>query len=323
MLESPLPSGSSCIGQDDSPNPKQAYGITQKGIEFIEKNAGVGRPFYIQMSHYGGRGAANARESTNSIVSSWPSSRDRQERDTGAAAVIYDMDLTVGMVLDKLEALGIADNTYVFYTTDHGTQGSSNRPLTLGKGTVWEGGLRVPLFFSGPGIEAGSVSRTRAVGMDLVPTVADLAGVADKLPSDIEGGSLAGVLKNAGAGVVQRSREEIVFHFPHYDFDPLGPASAMLVGDYKLIRFYEQPENPRLFDISRDPWERSDLAATMPAKTADLESRLDAYLASVDAGIPEANPTFDPTKPSSQPARGGRQRRSGRDRGRTRKGSRR
>ncbi len=159
--------------------------------------------------------------------------------------------------------------------------------------------------------------------MDLVPTVADLAGVADKLPSDIEGGSLAGVLKNAGAGVVQRSREEIVFHFPHYDFDPLGPASAMLVGDYKLIRFYEQPENPRLFDISRDPWERSDLAATMPAKTADLESRLDAYLASVDAGIPEANPTFDPTKPSSQPARGGRQRRSGRDRGRTRKGSRR
>ncbi len=122
----------------DSPNPKQAYGITQKGIEFIEKNAGVGRPFYIQMSHYGGRGAANARESTNSIVSSWPSSRDRQERDTGAAAVIYDMDLTVAMVLDKLEALGIADNTYVFYTTDHGTQGSSNRPLTLGKGTVWK-----------------------------------------------------------------------------------------------------------------------------------------------------------------------------------------
>ncbi len=298
-----------------SPNPKQAYGITDSGLRFIEKHAGADTPFYIQMSHYGGRGSENARESTNEIVASWPSSRGRNERDTGAAAVIYDMDITIGMILDKLEELGIDDETYVFYTTDHGTGGGTNRPLTLGKGSVWEGGLRAPrapLFFRGPGIEPGSVSRVRTVGMDLVPTVAELAGVSEKLPGDVEGGSLASVLASAGDGKVGRPREEIVFHFPHYDFDPLGPATAMLLGDYKLIRFYEEPDKPRLFDISADFAERNNLAAANPGKAAQLERRMDAYLASVGALLPEINANFDPSKPVSRAERGGRQRRRNR-----------
>ena len=297
-----------------SPNPKQAYGITESGLRFIEKQAEADKPFYIQMSHYGGRGAENARESTNEIVASWPSSQGRNARDTGAAAVIYDMDITIGMILDKLEELGIDDETYVFYTTDHGTGGGTNRPLTRGKGSVWEGGLRAPMFFRGPGIEAESVSRVRTVGMDLVPTVAELAGVAEKLPHDVEGGSLASVLAAKGSGTVKRPREEIVFHFPHYDFDPLGPATAMLLGDYKLIRFYEEPEKPRLFDISSDMAELNNLAAAMPDKAAELERRLDAYLESVGASLPEMNANFDPNQPVSRAERGGRQRRGNRER---------
>ncbi len=303
-----------------SPNPKQAYGITASGLRFIEAKAKGGQPFYVQLSHYGGRSAADARESTNEIVSSWPASRGRNERDTGAAAVILDMDITIGMVLDKLEDLGIADETYVFYTTDHGTPGSGNRPLTLGKGTVWEGGLRVPLFFRGPGIEPGSVSRVRATGMDVVPTVAELAGVADKLPRDVEGGSLADVLTNKGLGSVSRLREEIVFHFPHYDSDPLGPASAMLWDDYKLIRFYEDPDKPRLFNIGADPYERNNLSSANPEKVDPLERMLDAYLNSVNAGLPRINASFDPNQEVSRPARGGRQRRGDRDQGARRRG---
>ncbi len=222
------------------------------------------------------------------------------------------MDITIGMILDKLEELGIDDETYVFYTTDHGTGGGTNRPLTLGKGSVWEGGLRAPLFFRGPGIEPGSVSRVRTVGMDLVPTVAELAGVSEKLPGDVEGGSLASVLASAGDGKVGRPREEIVFHFPHYDFDPLGPATVMLLGDYKLIRFYEEPDKPRLFDISADFAERNNLAAANPGKAAQLERRMDAYLASVGALLPEINANFDPSKPVSRAERGGRQRRRNR-----------
>ncbi len=298
-----------------SPNPKQAYGITEQGLRFIESKAKAGRPFYIQMSHYGGRSSADARESTNEIISGWPASRGRNERDTGAAAVIFDMDITIGMVLDKLEELGIADETYVFYTTDHGTPGSGNRPLALGKGTVWEGGLRVPLFFRGPGIKPGSVSRVRATGVDLVPTVAELASVAYKLPRDVEGGSLAAVLTDNGRGTVSRLREEIVFHFPHYDYDPLGPASAMLSGDYKLIRFYKEPDKLRLFNIRNDPYERNNLSSAMPERLDALEGMLDAYLSSVDAGLPRINANFDPNQDVSRPERGGRQRRGDREQG--------
>jgi len=269
-----------------SPNPKQAYGITERGLQFIESNAKDGRGFYVQLSHYGRRGGASALSSTNQAVSNWAKSRGRRARERAAAAAVLDMDITVGMVLDKLEELGIADETYLFYTTDHGTPGSGNGPLALGKGTVWEGGLKVPLFFRGPGIPPGSVSRVRATGMDLVPTVADLAGLADKLPRGVEGGSLATVLTNDGHGSVARPREEIVFHFPHYDADPLGPASAILWGDYKLIRYYEDPSRPRLFNIQTDPYERNNLFSALPEKAEALGKRLDAYLSGVAARLP-------------------------------------
>ena len=284
-----------------SPNPKQAYRITESGLRFIEANAKAGRPFYIQMSHYGGRSSADARESTNEIVSGWAASRGRNVRETGVAAVIYDMDIAIGMVLDKLDELGLADETYVFYTTDHGTPSSGNRPLALGKGTVWEGGLRV--------------SRVRAIGMDLVPTVADLAGVADKLPHDVEGGSLAAVLTGKGHGSVSRLRDEIVLHFPHYDSDRLGPASAILVDDYKLIRFYEDPGKPRLFNIVDDPYERNNLSSAMPERVGAMEGMLDAYLTSVEAGMPRINANFDPNQGVSRSQRSGRQRGGDREQG--------
>ena len=296
-----------------SPNPKQAYGITESGLRFIDAKAKAGQPFYVQLSHYGGRGSADARESTSEIVSGWAASRGRNVREIELAAVIYDMDITIGMVLDKLDELGIADETYVFYTTDHGTPGSGNRPLARGKGTVWDGGLRVPLFFRGPGIEPGSVSRVRATGMDLVPTVADLAGVHDKLPQDVEGGSLADVLTGKEGRSVSRLRDEIVFHFPHYDFDPMGPASAILWDDYKLLRFYEEPDMPRLFNIVEDPYERNNLSAAMPDRVGALEEMLDAYLTSVDAELPRINTSFDPNQEESQAQRGGRQRTRDRD----------
>ena len=298
-----------------SPNPKQAYAITERGLRFIEAKAKAGQPFYIQISHYGGRSSADARESTHRIVSGWAASHGRDDREIGAAAVTYDMDITIGMVLDKLDEVGIADETYVFYTTDHGTPGSGNRPLTRGKGTVWEGGLRVPLFFRGPGIAPGSVSRVRATGMDLVPTVADLAGVADKLPRDVEGGSLAAVLTGNGHSSVSRLQEEIVFHFPHYDSDPLGPASAMLSDDFKLVRFYEEPGKPRLFNIVDDPYEQDNLSEAMPETVEMLEGMLDAYLASVNAELPRMNQDFDPNQEVSRPQRGGRQRRGDRAQG--------
>ena len=294
------------------PNPTEAYGITERGVDFMERQAAAGKPFYLQISHYGGRSAADALEATNEKARGW-----RIGRSAGAAAVIFDMDTALGAILDKIDELGIAGDTYVFYTTDHGTGGAANGPLTQGKGSVWEGGLRVPFLIRGPGIAPGSVSRTAATGADLVPTLAELAGI-DGLPDGLEGGSLAEVLKNGGNGRVERPLRELVFHFPHYDFDPLGPASAIVAGEFKLIRFYESGER-LLFDLSKDLGEKRNLAAAMPAKAAELDTRLSAYLQSVGAKLPRENPDYDAAQPSLRRERGaGRQTRRRRASGRRR-----
>ncbi len=167
------------------------------------------------------------------------------------------LDLALGQVLRKLDELGIANNTYVIFTTDDGSPGL-NPPLAGGKGTVSEGGLRVPFIIRGPSIQAGTCLHIRAVGEDLLPTTAALAHVSEPLPRGIKGGSLVFVLTDAGKGTVQRPREEFVVHFPHYDYDAVGPASAIYLGDLKLIRAYETSAL-KLFDIPKDPGERRDL----------------------------------------------------------------
>jgi arylsulfatase A-like enzyme len=207
----------------------------------------------------------------------------------GLAAGNEEIDKTIGLVLARLRDLGALENTYILYTADHGAQGGrANGVLSNGKGTVWEGGLRVPLLVAGPGIKPRQFSHVRASTVDLLPTVLDLAGVTGR-PSGLEGVSLAAVLKKEPNAQLQREHGELVIHFPHYDKDPIGPASAILDHDWKLIHVFETGRG-LLFDLSKDIGERNDLAPTMPGLARSLDDRLLGYLKSVDAGIPQPNP---------------------------------
>ena len=280
------------------PNPKQAYAIAEKGMAFIERQVGAGNPFYLQLDHYSSRRGAHALPETLKEVQQRAGGVDN--RRSGEIAACLDIDKTIGMVLDKIEELNIADNTYVFYSADHGTPGrSSNVPLTLGKGSVWEGGIRVPLLVRGPGIKANTFAYDRTMGIDLFPTIAELSQGNRSLPDDVEGGSLVPILMNQGKGEVKRSREELVFHFPHYDMDPAGPASAILLGKYKLTKFYES-NKLHLFDLSKDMGEKNDLSESKPEVVAKLHARLNEYLASVDAQMPQPNPNYDPSQPAGE-----------------------
>jgi arylsulfatase A len=263
----------------ENPNPKQAQAINNQGIDFVTRQAKAGKPFYLQLSHYG----RNDDPTTFGVV-----------------------DAAIGKLLDALGQLGLADNTYVIYTTDHGTPGR-NPPLAGGKGTIWEGGLRVPFIIRGPGIRPGACRHVQAHQMDLLPTIAELAQAPEPLPRGLEGGSIAAVLKNSGNDTVERPREEFVVHFPHYDKDVVGPASAIYLGDFKLVRIYETG-SLRLFNIAKDPGERRDLDREMPEKVKELDDRLTDYLAAVAAQMPTTNPNYDPTK-STDVRRGGTRRR--------------
>lgn len=219
-----------------------------------------------------------------------------------------DVDINIGLLLKKLDELGLAANTFVIYTTDHGTPGRGNGPLNNGKGSLHEGGIRVPFIIRGPGVKAGVCSHTRVASIDLLPTIAELANVKTPLPSSIEGGSLAAVLRGDGKAAVKRLREEMVFHFPHYDLDNDGPATVLFLGNLKAYKSYESGEL-RLYDLAKDLGERNDLAKQMPDRAAELEKRINDYLKAINAQMPTANPNYDPSKaPANNNQRRNRQR---------------
>ncbi|MFO0909461.1 MAG: sulfatase-like hydrolase/transferase [Isosphaeraceae bacterium] len=287
----------------ENPHPKQLFGMTDRGLAFMKRQVAARRPFYLQLSHYASRRGGDASAEAREAVKAWGSGLD--ERRLGEAACDFDLDLALGKLLEGINDLGVAGNTFVVFTTDHGSPGR-NPPLDGGKGSVREGGLRVPLIVRGPGVAAGVCSHVPAFGADLVPTFAALARVKEALPPDVEGGSLVPLLTNQGKGTVKRPGGEPVVHFPHYDGDPLGPASALYSGSLKVIHVYETGA-VRLFDVERDPGERRDLAPELPDKARQMDNALRDRLKVLGARFPTPNPTYDPkrTPATKQDRRGG------------------
>lgn len=278
-------------GRDPQPNPEQGTLITDRGLAFAKAQAAAGTPFYLQLSHYGGGSEDESRPESRQALAA--ELRGLRGKSAWQVAILHDLDRELGRLLAGLAELGLADRTYVIVSCDHGASGrAANAPLRGGKGSVLEGGVRVPFVVRGPGIAAGACSHVRASACDLLPTLADLAGIA-AWPTDVEGGSLAAVWRGGGAGSVRRPREEFVVHFPHYDLQNGGPASAIYLDEWKLIRSYETGA-VQLFDLDADPEERVDRAAAKPKVVSDLTRRLDAYLQAIDAGMPRPAATAPP-----------------------------
>ena len=289
-------------GNVPEPNPKRIFGVTQRASAFMTDHAAAGQPFFLQISHYAVHLRIHALASTiEKYQSLVPGPRHNHP---GHAAMTKNLDTGIGMVLEKIDELGIGDNTYVIMTSDNGsylkagaTPVTTNLPLAGQKASVWEGGIRVPMFVRGPGIAPGSICHVPVIGWDLYPTIRDLLGIETPLPEGVEGGSLRELLKHNGAGRVARPREELVWHFPHYQHKKgTKPQSAIRLGDYKLIEFYETGE-VRLFDLAGDLGETRDLSAEMPEKAAEMHARLRAYLAAIDAPMPAVNPDYGNAKP--------------------------
>ncbi|MAM90522.1 MAG: sulfatase [Opitutaceae bacterium] len=289
-------------------NPVDIFGMGRRAAAFMEKSQKAGKPFFIQMSYHALHFPENAKPTTRAKYEKIL--KGGNEKSIGRAALAENLDEGVGLLLEKIDALGIADETYVIYMSDNGGGGNSrSRPISGGKGDVKEGGIRVPLIIRGPGIEANSWSHQAVVGFDLYNTFSELAGIEEPAPANTEGGSFVHLLKGEER-TIKRPREELVFQFPHYQGDT--PHSAIMLGNYKLLRFYETGKL-ELYDLSKDLRESANLADRMPEKTADLRERLDTYLAAIDAGMPEINPQYDPSKPPEIRRDGNRER--NRDRG--------
>lgn len=272
------------------PNPVDIFGMGERAKAFMKKHVAVKKPFYIQLSyhalHYPQNASAAARAKYTRLL---PGER---ESVIGRAAITDDLDRGVGVIMDAVEELGLLESTYLIYMSDNGGGGKKGgRLLSGGKGSVWEGGIRVPLIIRGPGIAMNSWCHERVVGYDLLPTLYKMAGGNGPLPSGIEGGDFSHLLRG-GDAPVKRPREELVFHFPHYQSSD-GPHTSMLLGEYKLIHFFESGEN-KLFKLDEDIGEAANLAREDPARTQEMYVRLKNYLSAVNAQWPVENPQYDP-----------------------------
>lgn len=225
------------------------------------------------------------------------------------AAMVKSMDLAVGRVLDALDESGAAENTVVVFTSDNGglTQRygkhdgfTENLPLRRGKGSAYEGGVRVPAIVRWPGVtKPGSESGEPVMTIDLLPTFAEAAGTG--VPDGIDGKSLVPVLKEA-----QKTLERDLFwHFPHYHAGGDSPYSAIRSGNFRLIEFHESG-NLELYHLGKDLSESKNLVEENPDKASELHRRLEEWLEKVGAQMLTENPRYDPERATEVKRRGGK-----------------
>lgn len=286
----------------DPRDPKRIFSMTRSSIDFIERQAAADKPFFVQISHYAEH---NQQMSLPETLKKYTSNPGIKALEKSAArevathcAAVEDMDTSIGMVLKKLDELGISDNTYVVFTSDNGKglYNGKDRILRGEKWWLWEGGIRVPMSIKGPGIAAGTRSSLNVVGYDFLPTFYDIAGGDVARLENVDGVSIMPIV--TGGNVDGFKDRALFFHYPHHR--NTTQHSVIIKDNYKLFNFYELPE-PYLYDLKKDIGEVTNIAQQMPEKAQSMKSELDAYLGRVDALLPKPNPNasadyvlFDP-----------------------------
>lgn len=261
--------------------------LTDEAIKFIEREKD--KPFFIYLPHYAVHTPIQAHDSI-SIYFKEKIKPDSRHNNAEYAAMIHSVDQSVGRIQDKLVDLQLDGHTTIFFTSDNGglelRNITDNGIIRDGKGSAYEGGVRVPLIISIPGItHAGQVSGVPVIGMDLFATIQAIAGI-EVIEND--GVNLMGYLGNADKLPPER---EIFWHYPHYHQGGATPYSAMRSGNYKLIEFFED-SRLELYDLSEDIAEEHNLIDRLPELTIQLHSALQAWRDDVNAQYPSANPDY-------------------------------
>ena len=268
--------------------------LAEEAAAFIQQNRE--RPFFVYLPHFAPHVPLEAKKEYIAKYAGKIRSGARQN-DPIYAGMIQSLDESVGKILATLEANNLTSNTVVIFNSDNGGLNApewklkpttSNWPLREGKGHVYEGGIRVPLIVRGPGIRKGVVDDTPISSIDHFPTLTEMAGLPASTRSGIDGISYASLLTSGHA----LPHRPLYWHYPHYSNQLGRPASAVRLGEYKLILFHED-RHVELYNLKADIQEENDLATKQPAKAAELSKLLDIWLKEMKAKFPEPNPNYD------------------------------
>ncbi|WP_158633612.1 sulfatase [Tautonia sociabilis] len=271
--------------------------LTDEALRIIAR-AGD-RPVYLNLWYHAVHTPIEARPE---VVDRYRArlSAEHRHRNPTYAAMVDILDHNVGRLLDGLERLGTLDETILIFLSDNGGyineyRGevvTSNAPLRSGKGSLYEGGIRVPLIVRSPeGAGAGTVVEEPVTVMDLFPTILDLAGVPDDpVRADRGDGRSLAPLLDGPSDTAWDGHDALFWHFPHY-YPTTTPVGAIRSGDWKLLEYFEDGR-VELYDLASDPSERHDRAEDCPDLVASLRRRLRDWRREVDAQMPEPNPAF-------------------------------
>jgi len=211
------------------------------------------------------------------------------------AGMVEAMDQAVGVVLNTLDSLGLADNTVIVFMSDNGGLATSeghptaNLPLRAGKGWLYEGGIREPLIVRWPGHTApGSTCETPVISTDFYPTLLEIAGLPLKPGQHLDGSSFVPLLQ----GSSEAHETLLGWHYPHYANQGETPGTAFRQGDWKLIHRYED-DSYELFHIAEDMEEQHELSAEYPEKVAELKAAMQTWLDESGARYPTPNPNIE------------------------------
>lgn len=319
--EAPAPPGWSYHKEGD----KGVEWLTEQALDFIDRKRG--QPWFVYLSHHTIHGPVVAPEE---LVA--------KHREAGAPevgpfnasylAAIETLDRGMGRLLDGLEELGEAEQTIVVFLSDNGgvdfqydpepfltgpgkieqlairEHQFPNDPLRSGKGSPYEGGIRVPCLVRWPGVvEAGRVEPTPVHVTDWLPTLLGAAGTGTPEDWPVDGLDLGPLLRDET--FPERS---LYFHFPLYDLRwGLAPCAVVRRGKWKLIEWfgdrfdesgrYVPGHHLELFDLESDRGETQNLAPVEKATAARLRGELRSWLSSLEAPVPVPNPHYDPERP--------------------------
>jgi uncharacterized sulfatase len=269
--------------------------LTDRATEFIATNKD--RPFLMQVSHHAVHIPLSttddllAKYRAKSPAAGYPSSPEY-------AGLLEELDQSVGAIVDAVKQNGLANQTLIVFLSDNGgleheQSGkivTSNTPLRGEKGTLYEGGIRIPSIWCWPThIPSGATCDTPAITIDVFATLSELSNSGNKkIASD--GVSLASLLDDPKAAF---QREALYWHLPHYHHST--PASAIRQGDWKLIEFFEN-DSIELYNLRSDVSEKVNLASKEATLAKNLRGLLHDWRLRINARMPVPNPDYDPAR---------------------------
>jgi arylsulfatase A-like enzyme len=275
--------------------------LSEEAVGFIRQNQS--RPWALYLTHFAVHTPLHAKKEL--LAKYEAKTKGSLHNHVAMATMIQAVDDGIGRIRAALEALNLSKNTVILFFSDNGGYGPATDmdPLKGYKGTYYEGGIRVPFFATWPGIiKPGSKTGIPMTGVDIYPTLCDLAGAPLPKQQALDGVSLVPLFKGEATSLGNRA---LYWHFPAYlqayqvfdeQRDPLfrsRPCSIIRQGDWKLHQYFED-NGLELYNLRYDIGETNNLAAEDPDKVKALLSQLEIWRGRINAPVPsKSNPEFD------------------------------